>query len=134
MALVLVAAAAIATAQEKNQPSLPENWKFTLPEGDAEQGKATFMKMRCFTCHVVRVPGEETTTVGKAPGPVLGPGYAELPAEYLAESIIRAHKTVAAPGYQARKDVAGMGNYNYFLTLEELIDLVAFMKTLSAAR
>ena len=38
-------------------------------------------------------------------------------------------RTAAAePGYTVKDGKAAMGNYNHFLTVQELIDLVAFLK------
>jgi hypothetical protein len=51
-----------------------------------------------------------------------------LPKEYLASSIIKMHPVVAAPGYTVKEGKAALGNYNHFLTVQELIDLVAFLK------
>jgi hypothetical protein len=55
-------------------------------------------------------------------------GYSVLPKEHLASSIIKAHTVVAAPAYTVEKGKAAMGNYNHFLTVQELVDLVAFLK------
>lgn len=60
-------------------------------------------------------------------GPDLS-NYGTLPKEYLAESIVKAHTVVAAPGYAMKEGKAGMGNYNHFMTIQEIIDLVAFLK------
>jgi hypothetical protein len=46
----------------------------------------------------------------------------------LRKSIMKAHTIVAAPGYTVKEGKAAMGNYNHFLTIQELIDLVAFLK------
>ncbi len=109
-------------------PTVPDGWTFSLPDGDSKQGEAVFMGMRCFTCHVsrARVPNAPTIAIGT--GPFLGSSYAKLPKEYLAESIIRTHRVVAAAGYEPKKDIAGMGQYNYLMTVEELVDLVAYLK------
>ena len=40
----------------------PEGWVFTLPDGDAQSGKATFMKMQCTSCHKFDFAGEILTT------------------------------------------------------------------------
>jgi mono/diheme cytochrome c family protein len=129
IAFTFVAATALhASEASAAGPSVPEGWTFSLPDGDAAQGEAAFMKMRCFTCHVSRAKVPDAPTVAMGKGPTLGHGYAKLPKEYLAESIIRAHKVVVAPGYEMRGDAAGMGNYNYFMTVEELIDLVAYLR------
>jgi hypothetical protein len=127
MAVALVPASR--AAGEAMGPKVPDGWTFELPDGDVAQGEAVFMKMRCFTCHVSRAQVPDAPTVATGTGPTLGPGYAALPKEYLAEAIIRAHKVVAAPGYEMKKHVAGMGNYNYFMTVDELINLVAYLKS-----
>ena len=87
-----------------------------------------FMTMQCYTCHAVNIPGETLPSDAGGIGPDLTPAYAKLPTEYLAESIIKAHSVVAAPGYVMKESKAIMGNYNHFLTVQELIDLVAFLK------
>jgi hypothetical protein len=35
---------------------------------------------------------------------------------------------VAAPGYAFKGGKASMGNYNHFMTIQEMIDIVAFLK------
>jgi len=42
--------------------------------------------------------------------------------------IIKSHTVVAAPGYSVKEGRASMGEYNHFLTVQELVDLVAFLK------
>jgi hypothetical protein len=112
----------------------PAGWTFTVPEGDARAGQTVFMTMQCYSCHAISIPGETLPSDAGGIGPDLTPGYSKLPAEYLAESIIKAHTAVAAPGYVVQEGKAIMGNYNHFLTVQELIDLVAFLKHLPVAR
>lgn len=109
-------------------PKVPQGWKFTLPDGDANAGKTVFLNMKCYTCHAIEIPGEKLPpSRSKGAGPTLT-GYAVLPKEYLAESIIKFHTVVAAPGYALKEGRAAMGEYNHFLTVQELTDLVAFLK------
>jgi hypothetical protein len=108
------------------KPSVPKGWKFSFPEGDHNAGKVVFMKMECYACHDVKLRRESLAKFGDV-GPDLS-GYSALPKEYLAESIIRAHTVVAAPGYTLKEGKPGMGNYNHFMTIQEMIDLVAFLK------
>jgi hypothetical protein len=115
------------SAQKVAAPKVPQNWKFTFPTGDQQSGKAVFLNMQCYTCHVVKLPRESLAAPMGKDGPELT-GYSALPKEYLAESIIKAHTIVAAPGYTVKEGKAAMGNYNHFLTIQELIDLVAFLK------
>jgi hypothetical protein len=85
------------------------------------------MQMECYSCHTLRGVPEKPPQGAGGIGPELT-GYAGLPREYLAESIIEAHTVVAAPGYVVEKGQAGMGKYNHFMTIQELIDLVAFVR------
>jgi cytochrome c len=106
-------------------PKVPQGWTFTFPEGHAFAGKTVFLNMQCYSCH--NIAGEKLPFRAKAIGPDLT-GYSDLPKEYLAESIIKAHTVVAAPGYTVKEGKAVMGIQNHFLTVQELVDLVAFLK------
>jgi cytochrome c2 len=108
-------------------PTVPKGWKFTFPGGDAKAGKSIFIDMKCYSCHAIEIPGEKLISRSKGAGPNLT-NYSALPKEYLAESIIKAHTIVAAPGYTVKEGRAAMGEYNHFLTVQEVIDLVAFLK------
>ena len=109
-------------------PKVPPGWKFSLPDGDANAGKTVFLNMKCYACHAVEIPGEKLPpSRSKGAGPGLS-GYGVLPKEYLAESIIKFHSVVAAPGYTVKEGRAAMGEYNHFLTVQEVIDLVTFLK------
>ncbi|MEW6268047.1 MAG: c-type cytochrome [Thermodesulfobacteriota bacterium] len=125
LACVLVLLAVPASGAE---PQVPQGWKFELPAGDATTGKMLYEKLECFACHKLAGFPPPSGRAGMDVGPDLT-GYGKLPAEYLADSIIDAHSAVAAPGYVMKGGKAGMGNYNHFLTVQELIDLVAFLRT-----
>jgi hypothetical protein len=125
MCSLVVSAAGIAVGQET--PKAPEGWKFTFPDGNAKDGQTVFMRMECYSCHVMKGLKEKLPTGAGGIGPDLS-NYGTLPKEYLAESIIKAHTVVAAPGYVMKEGKAGMGNYNHFMTIQEMIDLVAFLK------
>jgi mono/diheme cytochrome c family protein len=109
------------------KPSVPKGWKFSFPDGDPKAGKTVFMNMQCYSCHAIQIPGEKLPSGAGGVGPELT-GYSALPKEYVAESIIRAHTVVAAPGYTVKEGKASMGNYNHFMTIQEMIDIVAFLK------
>jgi hypothetical protein len=126
-ALLLAGAAMSWAAGAPATPKVPKGWKFTFPDGDAKAGKTVFISMKCYSCHAIEIPGEKLVSRSKGAGPDLN-GYAPLPNDYLAESIIKRHTIVAAPGYAVKEGRATMGEYNHFLTVQELIDLVAFLK------
>ena len=127
---VWLAVASLAGAGEvpAHTPQVPPGWSFSFPDGNAKSGQTVFMRMECYSCHRISIPGETLPAKPGGIGPDLTPAYAQLPKGYLAEAIIKAHTVVAAPGYVMKDGLAGMGNYNHFLTVQELIDLVAFLK------
>ena len=128
LAAACLLAAGIHTLEAKNGPAVPEGWTLSIPEGDPGDGKIVFMRMECYSCHTINIPGQKFPEGSGGTGPALTPGYSRLPAAYLAEAIIKAHSVVAAPGYELKAGQAGMGKYNHFLTVQELVDLVAFLK------
>jgi cytochrome c len=124
----LVLAGMSSAASAPAAPKVPQGWKFTFPDGDVKAGKTVFLNMKCYSCHAIDIPGEKLPpSRSKGAGPELT-SYSALPNEYLAESIIKRHTIVAAPGYTVKEGRAAMGEYNHFLTVQELVDLVAFLK------
>jgi mono/diheme cytochrome c family protein len=123
---LLLASDGPATEPASSKAHVPAGWAFRLPTGNPASGRAVFERMECYSCHALRGVPEKPPEGAGGIGPDLT-AYAGLPAEYLAESVIEAHTVVAVPGYVVREGQAGMGKYNHFLTVQELIDLVAFL-------
>jgi mono/diheme cytochrome c family protein len=112
---------------------MPPGWRFTIPAGDAQAGRAVFVKLECYSCHEVR--GEQFTarTIDQQPGPDLTGMGDEHPAEYLAEAILNPNAVIITePGYTAPDGLSIMPSYADLLTLQEWIDLVAYLKSLTA--
>ncbi len=106
---------------------------FTLPDGDAERGKETFVAMGCHHCHTVQgvdlppIDGEREANVGLGGEVVRIKTYGEL-----VTSIVNPSHRLAK-GY-ASADIAVDGaskmvNYNDQMTVSQLIDLVAFLQS-----
>ena len=108
----------------------PQGWKFSWPAGDAAKGRDAFVKLECYTCHEVRGEQFPAPDPGKV-GPELS-GMAPLhPAEYFAEAIINPDAAVEeGKGYRAPDGKSKMPSYNDLVTLQEVIDLVAYLKGL----
>jgi mono/diheme cytochrome c family protein len=123
---LLLSGIALAQKATPAKPSVPKGWSFSFPDGDPNTGKQLYVQLECYACHTIKLPKESLAARPGKVGPELT-GYSVLPKEYLASSIIKAHTVVAAPGYTVKDGKAGMGNYNHFLTVQELIDLVAFL-------
>jgi len=117
-------------------PQLPKGWKFTMPAGDPEAGKAAFEKMECYSCHTVPNADLPKARTSGGVGPNLVAGYSALPASFLAESIVNRHAYISGTleRYTGLDKVSSkMGDYSSIMTVRELIDIVAFLKHLGPA-
>jgi putative copper resistance protein D len=114
--------------QLHRQGGIPHGWIFQPAEGDAERGRDVFVKLECFRCHTVR--GESFPPPSR-PGPDLSGMARHHPAGYLAESVINPNAVIVqAPGYTGPDGLSTMPDYRDNLTLAELDDLVAYLKSL----
>ena len=108
----------------------PEGRGFALPPGDLETGKATFVDFNCNSCHSIadiefdgspeylNVPlGGEVTRIKS---------YGELVTSIINPShkIADKHKSIGAEGDSSKMEI-----YNEVLTVQELIDLVTFLRS-----
>ena len=110
----------------------PPGWRFTVPEGDPRAGRAVFIKLECYSCH--RVAGEFFSggTKDQKPGPELSGMGGMHPTEYLAEAIMNPNAVIiTGPGYTGPDGLSTMPDYSELLTLRQLLDLVAYLKSLT---
>ncbi len=122
-----------------------------LPPGEPEMGKLAFAKLQCFKCHEISgvtfdIPepalGDEAAERG------IGPDLTSIGAiqsnEYLVESILEPSAVVVAdpPGVENRGDngsyagvdgVSKMPKFHSTITVQEMLDIAAFLKTLEGA-
>jgi mono/diheme cytochrome c family protein len=109
----------------------PKRWRFTWPNGDVENGRAAFAKFECHACHEVRgetfpAPGE----TGKL-GPELSMMGPLHEVDYFVEAIINPSAAIErGKGYQAADGSSKMPSFNDSMTVQELIDLVAYLRAL----
>lgn len=111
---------------------VPRGWKLLLPPGDSEEGKRAYVAMKCFTCHETK--GEHFPQEAKKPGDV-GPELTGIgrhhPAEYFAEAILNPNRVIIeGPGFTGPDGLSKMPDYTDTMTLKQLIDLVAYLKSL----
>ena len=128
LVVFVVAGAALLSACERDRMS---ERGFVLPEGNAMAGRETFLYMQCNQCHTIHgeslpaLPGSEPFV--ELGGPVTRvKSYGELVTAIINPS----HKL--ADGY-AEELVSEDGRskmyvYNGYMTVQELIDLVAFLQ------
>jgi hypothetical protein len=112
---------------------VPPGWRFALPSGEPKKGRDVFVKLECFKCHEVK--GEHFPGVAKQASDV-GPDLTGMgghhPPEYFAESILSPNAViVSGAGYTGADGLSIMPDYRDTLTAGELIDLVAYLKSLT---
>lgn len=109
---------------------VPRGWTFTLPPGDPKAGRAIFGKLECNKCHEAKPDFPRAGGAGDV-GPELTGMGAHHPAEYFAQSILDPNAViVAGPGFTGPDGRSIMPDYRDSLTVTELIDLVAYVRSL----
>lgn len=112
---------------------VPRGWKFLMPPGNAAEGRKVFASMECFACHEVK--GENFPRDSKTPrdsGPELSGMGGHHPAEYFAESIVNPNRVIVqGPGYTGPDGLSKMPSYADTMTLQQLVDVVAYLKSLT---
>jgi len=111
---------------------VPKGWTFLLPPGDAAEGRKVFVSMACFACHEVK--GESFPRDSKSPraiGPDLTGMGSHHSAEYFAESVINPNRVIVqGSGYTGADGLSTMPSYADSMTVKQLIDVVAYLKSL----
>jgi mono/diheme cytochrome c family protein len=96
------------------------------------KGREVFRKFECHSCHEVRGERFPAPSDPESVGPelsVMGPLH---PPEFFAESIINPSAVVdRARGYAAADGSSKMPSYNDSLSVQETIDLVAYLRQLA---
>jgi putative copper export protein/mono/diheme cytochrome c family protein len=107
---------------------VPEGWRFTPPAGDAARGRVVFERLRCYVCH--RVAGERFPAP-TGPGPDLSGMGHHHPPGYLLESVLNPNAVVVeGRGYTDARGRSAMPELARDITVAELLDLVAYLRTL----
>lgn len=132
--LVSVFAGAALMAVLNGCTPAPQSGKgFTLPDGDVEAGRTAFVELECHACHTVA--GVELPEISAEADPIVELGgkvtristYGELVTSVINPS----HKL--ASGYAANAvsedGESKMTNYNDALSVQQLIDIVAFLQS-----
>ncbi|HZW60231.1 MAG TPA: c-type cytochrome [Woeseiaceae bacterium] len=105
---------------------------FRLPDGDADAGRDAFLYMQCNQCHTIA--GEDLPEI-----PLADPPYVELGGpvtriktygELVTAITNPSHKLAAgyAEEVVAEDGQSRMYNYNGFMTVQELTDIVRFLQ------
>ena len=110
---------------------VPRGWKFTLPPGgDPARGRQLFAELECYKCHTVQGAGFPPLGSDGKTGPELTRMGAHHPAEYFAESILAPNNVLlSGPGWIGPDGRSTMPSFADSLTVTQLLDLVAFIKS-----
>lgn len=109
----------------------PEGWKFRLPTGDATTGRDVFVRLGCYSCHEVKGQAFPGATRPGDIGPELSEMAAHHDAEFFAEAIVNPNALVDEPRWRAADGTSKMPSFNDVMTVQELVDLVTFLKSLA---
>jgi mono/diheme cytochrome c family protein len=113
------------------QHGTPKGWKFTWPNGDPAKGRAVFAKLECYSCHEVRGEKFPAPKEREKVGPELSAMGPLHEVDYFAEAIINPSAVIEkGKRYQAADGSSKMPSFNDSLSVQELIDLVAFLRAL----
>ena len=110
---------------------VPPGWKFALPVGDPVKGRTAFVDFECFSCHQVKgekFPPGKTGDVG----PELTGMGGRHPTDYFLESVLNPNAVIVeGPGFTGPDGLSKMPDYRDSMTAAQLIDLVAYLKSLT---
>jgi hypothetical protein len=109
----------------------PAGWKLKWPKGDPARGRQAFVKFECYSCHEVKGEKFPAPTDKAKVGPelsMMGPLHDDL---YFAEAIINPSAAIeSGKPYGGADGSSKMPSYNDSMLVQEVIDLVAFLRSL----
>lgn len=104
---------------------------FSLPGGDIEEGKATFGRLACNSCHSISdiewKGGNDSSEIPLGGEVSIQKTYGELVTSVINPShkIARDYKKQGV----TEEGLSKMKNYNEVMTVQELVDLVTFLQS-----
>jgi len=109
----------------------PAAWRFRWPIGDPVRGREVFAKLECYSCHEVKGEAFPAPSGPEKVGPELSQMGPLHDPEYFAEAIINPSATIEkGKGYEASDGSSKMPSFNDSMSVQELIDLVAYLRGL----
>ncbi len=109
---------------------------FTLPDGNVEYGRQYFVEFRCIDCHTV-AGNEDDMNAPEGIDPIMNvhlggkttqiKTYGELVTSIINPSHKVSEQYRMTPAPDAQQSM--MRNYNSIMTVDELIDIVAFVQS-----
>ena len=108
-----------------------EKIELTVPPGDAQAGREAFIALSCTSCHAVKGDTELAAPVASVPVPVLGKTQAKKSPSKLASSLVSpSHLISQEVRAKTEGELSPMGDLTASMTVRQLLDLVAFLRSL----
>ena len=106
----------------------------TLPAGDVTAGRQAFVDLKCTACHTVPSESEFPAPVSANPGPPIDARVGGRDVSYLAPPLSQAVARAQCGFDEAvRAQLAGvlspMGDFSHTLTVRQLVDLQAYLRS-----
>jgi mono/diheme cytochrome c family protein len=122
-----------------DQHGAPKDWRFTLTQGDAAEGRKLFVEIECYKCHEVK--GESFPNMApeeKGVGPELSQMAGMHPIEFFVESIINPNAVIDADakesGHIGPDGRSKMPGFADILTVKQVTDLASYLASLKTHR
>jgi len=108
----------------------------SFPPGDVAAGRLAFRANKCFVCHAVAGPeGVDLKTRTPVPAPLLDSHLAKMnPGELITALIAPSHKVSRPVAEAAGGKLSPMGDFSSSLTLRNVADLVAFLRSIDETK
>ena len=130
---VLIGTLLITSGISQNTARTPEQYSARpsyLTMGDAAAGRRAYLALKCNTCHIIAgepISGNST----RLTGPQLGKSVALQSPGQIADSIVAPRHAISKrAGPWQRSPGSNMGDYAHIMTVQQLIDLVAYLRSL----
>jgi hypothetical protein len=131
--LVVIAAAPVRAQGAKYPYDVVDT--IVLPKGDAAAGRQAFEELKCFMCHRVSSDLKMPPPLAELGGPMLDATLqlqtsSEIAAAIVAPSHSFSVRTSdAVKAQMGRQGLSPMGDYSRTLTVRQLADLLAYLRT-----
>ena len=103
-----------------------------FPQGNAEAGRLVFRMFKCFACHQIAGPeGQGIKIRTSVSAPLLDSRLGKKePGELITSIIAPSHKVTDAIAKESGGKLSPMGDFTHAMTVRQLVDLVAFLRSI----
>lgn len=131
--LVVMTAGHVSAQGAKNAYDVVDT--IVLPKGDAAAGRRAFEELKCVVCHRVSSDSGLPSPLAQSSGPVLNALLQLQTSADIASAIVSPSHSLsvrtseAVKAQMSRQGLSPMGDYSRTMTLRQLADLLAYLRT-----